>query len=69
MTEFLLEFNQNVKRNSDVEEFKKELWDTVLAFGEPIEIGLEVGRKRICQARWSISEKRSQTASPNSVQL
>ena len=58
MAKFLLEFNQNVKRNSDVEELKKELWDTVVAFGEPIEIGLKVGRERMCLARWSISEKR-----------
>ena len=46
MAKLLLEFNQNVKRNMDVEEFKEELWDIMVAFGEPIEIGLEVGGRK-----------------------
>ena len=46
MAKLLLEFNQNVKRNMDVEEFKEKLWDIMVAFGEPIEIGLEVGGRK-----------------------
>ena len=51
MAKFLLEFNQNVKRNMDVEEFKEELWDIVVAFGEPIKIRLDAIRERTCLAR------------------
>ena len=47
MAKLLLEFNQNVKRNMDVEEFKEELWDIMVAFGEPIEIGRRDSRGKL----------------------
>ena len=34
--EFLSEFNQKVERKVNVDEFKEELWDTVVRFGEPV---------------------------------
>ena len=33
---FLMELDQKVERKVDVEEFKEELWDIVVEFGEPI---------------------------------
>ena len=32
----LSEFNQKVERKIDVDEFKEELWDTVVEFEEPV---------------------------------
>ena len=34
--EFLSKFNQKVDRKIEVDEFKEELWDTVVEFGEPV---------------------------------
>ena len=36
---FLREFNQTVEREVDVEEFKEELWDIMVEFGELILMG------------------------------
>ena len=36
---FLMEFNQKVEREVDVEEFKEELWDILVEFGELMLMG------------------------------
>ena len=42
---FLLEFNRKVNRKIDVEEFKEEMWDIVVEFGEPILMGTGLDRE------------------------
>ena len=34
--DFLSEFNQKVGRQAKLEDFKEELWSTVMKFGEPV---------------------------------
>ena len=34
--EFLSEFDQRVKSETTLEDFKEELWNTVVKFGEPV---------------------------------
>ena len=36
---FLSEFNQRVEDKAKVDDFKEELWSTVVKFGEPVLIG------------------------------
>ena len=36
--ELLSKFDQKLERKIEVDEFKKELWDTVVEFGEPISL-------------------------------
>ena len=42
---FLSEFNQRVEKKAKVDEFKKELWDTVVKFRDPLLIGTELDEK------------------------
>ena len=37
--DFLSEFNQRLKSETMLEEFKEELWNTVVMFGEPVLMG------------------------------
>ena len=39
---FLSKFNQKVENKAKVDEFKEELWYTVVKFGEPVLIGTEL---------------------------
>ena len=43
--EFLSEFNQKVKSETTLEDFKEELWDTVVKFGEPVLLGSGLDEK------------------------
>ena len=42
---FLSEFNQRVENKANVDEFKEELWDTVVKFGEPVLIDTGLDEK------------------------
>ena len=42
---FLSEFNQRVEDKVKVDDFKKELWITVVKFGEPVLIGTGLDEK------------------------
>ena len=42
---FLTEFNQKVENKAKVGDFKEELWDTVVKFGEPVLIGTGLDEK------------------------
>ena len=42
---FLSEFNQRVENKGNVDDFKEELWDTVVKFGEPVLIGTGLDEK------------------------
>ena len=42
---FLSEFNQRVENKAKVDDFKEELWDTVVKFGEPVLIGTGLDEK------------------------
>ena len=39
LQKFLIEFNRKLERKVEDEEFKEELWDIVVEFGEPILMG------------------------------
>ena len=43
--EFLSEFNQKVKSETTLEDFKEVLWDTVVKFGEPVLLGSGLDEK------------------------
>ena len=43
--EFLSEFDQKVKSETTLEDFKEELWDTVVKFGEPVLMGTGLDEK------------------------
>ena len=61
---FLTEFNQKVVRKVDVEEFKEELWDIVVKFGEPILMGTgldKVAREELPRKMIHIQETRPKT--------
>ena len=51
--DFLNEFNQRVGRETKLEDFKEELWSTVMRFGEPAMIGTRLDEK----ARKELLEK------------
>ena len=42
---FLSEFNQRVENKAKVDDFKEELWETVVKFGEPVLIGTGLDEK------------------------
>ena len=42
---FLSEFNQRAENKAKVDDFKEELWDTVVKFGEPVLIGTGLDEK------------------------
>ena len=43
--EFLSEFHQKAETEATLENFKEELWDTVVKFGEPVLMGTELDEK------------------------
>ena len=43
--DFLSEFNQRVKSKTTLEDFKKEMWNTVVKFGEPVLMGTGLDEK------------------------
>ena len=43
---FMDEFNQRVENKVRIDAFKKELWNTVLKFGEPVLIATGLDKKR-----------------------
>ena len=43
--EFLREFNQETEREITLDNFKEELWDTVVKFGEPVLMAIELDEK------------------------
>ena len=43
--EFLSEFNQKVKSETTLEDFKEVLWDTEVKFGEPVLLGSGLDEK------------------------
>ena len=50
--EFLREFNREVNSEITLDDFKEELWDTVVKFGEPVLMGTGLDEK----ARGRISD-------------
>ena len=50
--EFLSEFNQEAKSETTLDNFKEELWNTVVKFGEPVLMGTgldEKARKKVVE--------------------
>ena len=43
--EFLSEFDQRVKSETTLEDFKEELWNTVVKFGDPVLMGTGLDKK------------------------
>ena len=43
--EFLSEFNQETRSETTLDDFKEELWDTVVKFGEPVLMGTGLDEK------------------------
>ena len=43
--DFLSEFNQRLKSKTTLEDFKKEIWNTVVKFGEPVLMGTGLDEK------------------------
>ena len=57
--EFLSEFDQRVKSETTLEDFKEELWSTVMKFGEPVLMGTgldEKARKELLIKRIKLRE-------------
>ena len=44
--DFLSEFDQRKKSETTMEDFKEELWNTVVKFGEPVLLGTGLDKKR-----------------------
>ena len=63
--DFLSKFNQRVKKSeTTMEEFKEELWNTVVKFGEPVLMGTGVdkkGRKELLARRVELREPEQKT--------
>ena len=62
--EFLKEFNQEVGRETTLDKFKEELWNTVVNFGEPLLIGTgldEKARKELLNKLIELRNSRSKT--------
>ena len=61
---FLSEFNQRVENKAKVDDFKEELWDTVVKFGEPvlIDTGLDESvRKELLEKMIGIMKPKQDT--------
>ena len=43
--DFLSEFNQKIRREAKLEDFKEELWSTVMKFREPVLMGTRLDEK------------------------
>ena len=62
--DFLSEFNQRVGRETKLEQFKEELWSTVMKYGEPVLIGTgldEKARKELLEKMISLREPKQKT--------
>ena len=62
--EFLSEFNQEIKSEITLDDFKEELWDTVVKFGEPVLMGTgldEKARKELLSKMVKLRETRPKT--------
>ena len=58
--EFLSEFNQKTKSENTLDNFKEELWNTVVKFGEPMLMGTgldEIARKKLLSKMFKLREK------------
>ena len=61
---FLVEFNERVESKAKLDEFKEELWDTVVKFGESVLIGTgldEKVRKELLEKIVSMGEQKQNT--------
>ena len=68
---FLSEVNQRVESKAKLDEFKEELWDTVVKFGEPVLIGTgldEKMRKELHEKMVSLGS-RSRIPGPTHVKI
>ena len=62
--EFLSEFNQETKSEATLDNFKEELWNTVIKFGEPVLMGTgldEKARKELLRKMVKLRERRQKT--------
>ena len=62
--EFLSEFNQETKSETTLDNFKEELWNTVVKFGEPVLMGTgldEKARKELLNKMVKLRETRQKT--------
>ena len=62
--EFLSEFNQETKSDTTLHNFKEELWNTVVKFGEPVLLGTgldEKARKKLLSKMVKLRETRQKT--------
>ena len=62
--EFLSEFNQEKKSETTLDNFKEELWNTVVKFGEPVLMGTgldEKARKELLSKMIKLRETRHKT--------
>ena len=62
--EFLSEFNQETKSEATLDNFKEELWNTVIKFGEPVLMGTgldEKARKELLRKMVKLRETRQKT--------
>ena len=62
--EFLSEFNQETKSETTLDNFKEELWNTVVKFGEPVLMGTgldEKARKELLSKMVKLRETRQKT--------
>ena len=62
--DFLSEFNQRVGRETKLEDFKEELWSTVMKFGKPALLGTgldEKARKELLEKMISLMELKQKT--------
>ena len=62
--EFLSEFNQETESETTLDDFKEELWNTVVKFGEPVLMGTgldEKARKELLSKMVKLKETRQKT--------
>ena len=62
--EFLSEFNQETESETTLDDFKEELWNTVVKFGEPVFMGTgldEKARKELLSKMVKLRETRQKT--------
>ena len=68
---FLSEFNQRVENKAKADDFKEELWDMVVKFGEPVLIGTgldEKVRKKLLEKMVGL-RKQKQDTGPTHVKI
>ena len=62
--EILGEFNQETKSETTLDDFKEELWDTVVKFGDPVLMGTGLdkkARKELLSKMFKLIETRPKT--------